>query len=296
MVHADLNQIRTFVTLYETRSVTAAAELLHVTQPTVSYTLGRLRRRFGDDLFRRQGTHFAPTPLATRLFRPLRDALAQIDATLAGPEEFDPARLTDQLVLSLSSLGEQTFLPRILAEARVEAPGVRLGVHPHVASEAEDALARGIVDLAISVTVLSPERLWRTPFLGVEYVAVTSASHPLPPTDADMFAGRRFVQVGAQGGHTYPNQALTEHGLIGHVTLAVESYATVPAALEGSDLVALLPRHVCEVFAARYALSLHPLPWPVQSPPVSVYTRPERSLSPAQAWFRGLVLRALSAG
>ena len=31
----DLNQLRTFVVLYELRSLTAAAERLHVTQPTV---------------------------------------------------------------------------------------------------------------------------------------------------------------------------------------------------------------------------------------------------------------------
>ena len=51
MAIPDLNQLRTFVVLYELRSLTATAEFLHVTQPTVSYTLARLRERFGDDLF-----------------------------------------------------------------------------------------------------------------------------------------------------------------------------------------------------------------------------------------------------
>ena len=53
MALPDLNQLRTFVVLYELRSVTAAADRLHVTQPTVSYTLRRLRERFSDELFRR---------------------------------------------------------------------------------------------------------------------------------------------------------------------------------------------------------------------------------------------------
>ena len=39
----DLNSLRTLLMLYETRSVTAAAERLNVSQPTVSYTLARLR-------------------------------------------------------------------------------------------------------------------------------------------------------------------------------------------------------------------------------------------------------------
>ena len=39
MSHIDLNLIRTFITLYEARSVTLAAERLFVTQPSVSYGL-----------------------------------------------------------------------------------------------------------------------------------------------------------------------------------------------------------------------------------------------------------------
>src|SRR4051794_41861026 len=49
----DLNLVRVFVLLYETRSVTATAEAVRVSQPTVSYSLGKLRRRFDDELFRR---------------------------------------------------------------------------------------------------------------------------------------------------------------------------------------------------------------------------------------------------
>lgn len=291
---ADLNQIRTFVALYETRSATFAAQRLHVTQPTVSYTLRCLRRRFGDDLFRRERNTFVPTPLATRLFHPLRDALAQIDAVIEQPTAFDPSAVSDELTLSLSSIGEQTFLPRILAAVLREAPHISIRVVPHVASEAENAIARGLVDLALSVRLLSQERLWRTPFMPVEYMAVTSTAHPLPETGPEMFEGRRFLQVNPRGGHVFPNEALIEHSLSGQIALSIDGYATLPVVVERTDLVALLPRHVTQVFAERHALDMRPLPWPVHSPPVSVYTRPEQSLSPTLRWFRELTLRAVS--
>ena len=83
MALPDLNQLRTFVALYELRSVTAVAEQLHVTQPTVSYTLRRLRERFGDELFRREGHDMVPTPKAAQLFGPLHEALAQIEEKIA---------------------------------------------------------------------------------------------------------------------------------------------------------------------------------------------------------------------
>ena len=80
------------------------------------------------------------------------------------------------------------------------------------------------------------------------------------------------------------------------VALTVEEYATVPAVLEATDLVVLLPRHVAEVFCGWFpGLRIAELPWPGHSTPVALYTRREASLSPAQRWFRSLVLDAVAA-
>ncbi|PRI11560.1 LysR family transcriptional regulator [Leucobacter massiliensis] len=293
MALTDLNQLRTFVVLYEARSVTAAAERLHVTQPTVSYTLRRLRERFGDELFRREGNDMVPTARATRLFGPLQEALAQIDATVEDSELFDPASFSGELMLGLTSIGEQTFLPPILAALEREASRPQLRVERLDSDQVEEGLARGTIDLAMTVSMIGSPRVWRSHVRAVEYVALTGERHPLPPTGPGMFAGRRFLRVSARGGHVYPLQALTEHGLMPQVALTVEEYATVPAVLETTDLVVLLPRHVAEVFCGWYpALRVAELPWPAQSTPVSLYTRREGSLTQAQRWFRTLVLEA----
>ena len=90
----DLVQVRTFVHLFETRSVTATAELMHVTQPTVSYTLGKLRRRFADELFVRTRDGLEPTPSATELYEPFSSALETLDRAAGPPAPFDPSRVT----------------------------------------------------------------------------------------------------------------------------------------------------------------------------------------------------------
>jgi LysR substrate binding domain. len=111
-----------------------------------------------------------------------------------------------------------------------------------------------------------------------------------------MFEGRRFVRVSARGGHVYPLQAMIEQGLMPQVALTVAEYATVPAVLEATDLVVLLPRHVAEVFSGWFpGLRIAELPWPGRSTPVALYTRREASLSPAQRWFRSVVLDAVAA-
>lgn len=297
MALADLNQLRTFVVLYELRSVTAAAERLHVTQPTVSYTLRRLREKFGDELFRREGHDMVPTAKATALFAPLHEALAQIDQTVSDPDAFEPSGFSGELALGLTSIGEQTFLPPIMEALARDASHPHLTVERLDADQVEDGLIRGRIDLAMTVSMIGSPRLWRTHVRAVEYVVLSSAQHPLPPTAPDMFAGRRFIRVSARGGHVFPVQLLTEHGLMSQVSLTVEEFASVPAVLQATDLVVLLPRHVAEVFSGWFGgLRFADLPWPAQSTPVSLYTRREASLSPVQRWFRGVVLDAVAAG
>lgn len=294
MAFADLNQLRTFVVLYELRSVTAAAERLHVTQPTVSYTLRRLRERFGDELFRREGHDMVPTAKATALFGPLHESLARIDETVSDPDDFEPAGFSGELSLGLTSIGEQTFLPPIMAALSRQSAAPHLQVERVDADQVEEGLLRGTIDLAMTVSMIASPRLWRTHVRAVEYVALTADRHPLPPTGPDMFAGRRFVRVSVRGGHVFPLQSLTEHGLLSQVSLTVEEYATVPAVLQSTDLVVLLPRHVAEVFCGWFTgLRIADLPWPAQSTPVSLYTRREAGLSPAQRWFRALVRDAV---
>lgn len=291
----DLNQLQTFIALYETRSATAAADDLHVSQPTVSYTLKALRRHFDDELFRREGNTFVPTPKATRLYEPLREALGHLDEILTDHTEFDPTTFQGEVTLALSTMGIVTFLPRLAAAARQEAPGAKIRILLHVAESAEDALLRGSMDLALSVRMLPQERLWRTPLMPVEYVAATSQKYPLPVTSKRMFEGRQFIEVSSEGGHIYPNDALAEHGLTGQVALSIPGYSSLPLVLQESDLVVLLPLRLAKLLQEEdYAITFRQLPWPVQSPPVALYSRRREALSPVQSWFRDLVLRSVA--
>jgi DNA-binding transcriptional LysR family regulator len=71
----DLNLMRALDALLCEVSVTRAAERLNLTQPTLSASLSRLRKHFGDELLRREGNQLELTPLAVRLRPLVRDAL-----------------------------------------------------------------------------------------------------------------------------------------------------------------------------------------------------------------------------
>lgn len=288
MPEFDLNLVRTFVLLYETRSVTAAATALHVTQPTVSYGLQKLRRRFTDELFRRSGTGLVPTSTAQALYESLHGALAEIDAAVGGTRAFDPATARTAFTLCLSDLGELALLPRLVSALPQRAPGVTLTVRPLDVANAPDQLARGEVDAFIASPMLADRRVARTPLFSDVYVGMVAAGHPRlggEHAGPAALAAERHIVVFGPAGHDGPHRALEAHGLLGRVALSVTRFAPLPYLVADSELVAIVPGTVGALFAAEHRMRLFDLPIAIEPARVSVYTRHPHARTPAQNWL-----------
>lgn len=291
----ELAEVRTFVLLYETRSVTAAADLLHVTQPTVSYTLAKLRRRFGEDLFIRSAQGLVPSPRAAAMYPPLREALTTIDVA-TGEDDFDPATSDQEFSAMLSDFGELSFLPLLLPEMARRAPGVRLRVQPLDVDEVTEDLVRGRLSLAVTSVDLDLERLERRPVMAVDHVLLRARDHPRltePVVEAEAVARERFVSVRSSSGHSGPLRLLERLGLDRRVELSLGSYSSVPYVVAASDLVAIVPRHIGEVLARRHAVALVELPWYLEPIEVAVLTR--RTPDAAVRWLADLTIATLTA-
>lgn len=293
----DLNLVRTFVLLYETRSVTATAEAMYVTQPTVSYSLQKLRRRFGDELFRRTGGGLAPTTTAGELYEPLHSALASIEATVRGARSFDPATAQTAFTLSLSDIGEVSLLPQLLAALPRRAPGVTLTVGPLDVAGAADQIGRGEIDAFVASPLISSQRVARVPLFAEGYVGMVAEGHPRLRGDRITFAevaAERHITVFGPTGHDGPRKALQTHGLLHRVALDVTRFAALPYLVQHGELLAMAPRNVAEVFAAEHRVRLLELPLDIEPAQVSVYARHAHARTPAQHWLVNFMWETLA--
>jgi DNA-binding transcriptional LysR family regulator len=284
----DLNLVRVFVLLYETRSATATAESMHVTQPTISYGLQKLRRRFGDELFRRTGDGLMPTTTARELYEPLHGALSGIEEAVSGARSFDPATAHSSFTLCLSDLGEVSLLPRLLAELPRRAPGVTVTVRPLDVARAADQLGRGDIDAFIASPLISSQRVARMPLFTEGYVGMVAEDHPRltrKRMSTAELAAERHIAVFGPTGHDGPRKALEAHGLLHRVAVQTTRFATLPYLVQRGELVAMVPRNVAAVFAAEHRVRLLELPLDVEPVQVSVYARHAHARSPAQAWL-----------
>ncbi|WP_051156195.1 LysR family transcriptional regulator [Herbaspirillum huttiense] len=126
MDNLDLRQLRIFLEIYKTQSISQAAASLDLGQPAVSMALAKLREHYGDPLFSRTSGGMLPTPLAEQIVGPMRLALSTLTSTLQHRVSFDPARSDRLFRLCITDIGQRVIIPRLLAHLKQAAPAIRM--------------------------------------------------------------------------------------------------------------------------------------------------------------------------
>jgi len=145
----SLRQYEYALAIAEHGSVTAAAEALHVAQPSVSQQIRGLERELGVQLFARTPTGLVPTVVG-RAF--LREAQVAVNASRraratakAGAEE-----LVGELVVAVQLGFGTRQLPGALSALRRRFPRLEVTVFEEQSSaELERLCSRGVLDLAL---------------------------------------------------------------------------------------------------------------------------------------------------
>lgn len=246
----DLNLLVTLDALLVEHNVTRAAERLHLSQPTVSIQLGKLREALGDPLLLPGPRGMRPTARAEALRDPLRQALDALAQAVSAPAVFDPARASQTWRVASFDYGESTILLPALAGLRAAAPGTRLAVLEVAPADMGRQLEQGGIDLAFHVGDEPPGGLRRRLMFAEQYVLVGRAGHPglsRRPTLAE-FSRFEHAIVSPDGGgfRGVTDSALSERGLSRRVVLSVPHFLFLKSVLASTDLVAMLPSRLVQ--------------------------------------------------
>jgi DNA-binding transcriptional LysR family regulator len=294
MAGMDLHLIRTFLSIYESGSLTRAAEELSVTQPSVSYALARLRKQLADQLFIRNAEGMIPTRRATELFTTFKTAVNAIDASVEAGRTFDPAVTRQQFRLCLTDLGELAFLSPILQAFGSQAPDATLEIVPMQIDAVSQWLIQGEIDAAVaSVPIEGAEH--HEVLYEERYVCVLPETYSGSPSQlsAEEFAFLRHVAIDPSAGHSQADRLLESMGIQRRIGLRLHHFSVLPYVIASSDYAAIVPLRVAELFAAQWPVTLRELPFTIPSFNVSLYWNGTPPTSPAQKWFHQTVAAAL---
>lgn len=176
----DTNLLRAFVAVAETAGMTAAGNVLNLTQAAVSQQIKRLEEALGAQLFDRHRSGLRLTEAGERLFGKAKRMLAlndEIWSDMTRPLYEGEVRLGVPYDLV------NTHLPTVLRSFSKAFPKVKLTLVSLTSKKLVDALAAGKVDLTLA-----------------------EQRHPSP--GAEVLAVERLVWVGAKGGDAYAKRPL----------------------------------------------------------------------------------------
>lgn len=281
----DLDLLRTFVAIYERRSLTRAAAVLNVTQPSVSYALARLRRDLHDVLFVRSGQGMLPTARAEDVYAVVRSAIDSIDGVLA-ESGFDPATARARYRIALTDMGEYAYLPILMERLARSAPGVSVEVVPVDVDAVDRWIARGEIDAAVTSTPPTGRTPW-TELFDEAYACVAvwpAASASLPVTAAEL-GGLRLALIDSASGHDRVGRALEEAGVVPQAVLRMHHFSSLPETLVRSGAAAIVPWRLAEMFARRWPLRARGLGELVEPFQVRLFSNPALHPSPGRRWF-----------
>lgn len=241
----DLNLLVTLDALLAEHNVTRVAERLHLSQPTVSLQLARLRDVFGDPLLLPGPRGMLPTTRANELREPLRLALEALEQAVAPSSPFDPAQANQTWRIAASDYSESTILlPAITSLCKV-APATRLAVLQIAPSLIAKQAEQGDIDLAFHIAEEAPQGLRRKSVFFENYLLAARIGHPglKGRLTLEKLCALNHVVVSPDGGgfHGVTDKALAELGMNRKVFLSIPHFLFLESVLINTDLVAMVP-------------------------------------------------------
>ncbi|WP_188587019.1 LysR family transcriptional regulator [Gordonia jinhuaensis] len=171
-----LDELRWFIAVADQGNLTAAADEVHVSQPTLSRMVARLERELGVALFERTGRGLELTRYGQVYLDRARRANAELDAAKREIDELrEPARGGLRLAF-LHSFGVE-LVPELIRRFRAENPGVRFTLFQDAAETVVDHVDAGDADLAIvAPRPMRTDMAWR-PIIDQRLALAVPADH-----------------------------------------------------------------------------------------------------------------------
>jgi DNA-binding transcriptional LysR family regulator len=242
--------LQAFLALYATRSVTAAAEVLQVSQPTMSGHLRRLRDHFRESLFVRGPSELLPTPLADSIKPIVERVLADLALLSAEPHDWDPST-SDRCFRILASVYAQTIiLPRLDLIRRTQAPGIRM-----VVEEPGRAGDPDVIDLAFWPPHAAPPHHRMQALFSDRLVCLHNSrvSHPGGDMDLGTFCSLEHVLLAPAPSplHDAVDKALSRLGRRRHVGLTISQPGSIGQLVQNTERLAILPGRLATLLAGQ---------------------------------------------
>ena len=187
----NLRQFRYVLTLADEHSFSSAADVLNITQPSLSQYIKKIEREIGQPLFDRTNGDVRLTDAGRAYIevgRKMLDLEHQLEAQLSDIETFR----SGTIAVGVSAHRSVALMPPVVSSFKKLYPGITLQIVEKKRHELIESAEHGEFDLVVT-TLPVDETLFTSELLFVEENVIAAPS-PLPEQDAQ---GRKFPVIDA---------------------------------------------------------------------------------------------------
>ena len=292
VISLTLRHMRIMVAVYQQGSVTKAAEVLHLSQPSVSLALRELEEYYGVKLYMHVGRRISPTECGKAFYGyalHIVSLMGELETHMRNWDQVGTVRIGATITIGTY------LLPGLLRQYRQEFPALQTDVQVCRASQVEQLILNNRIDLGLIETQPEHGELKAVPFLQDELRAVVPPDSPLAGqshvTIEELAAYPFLMREPGSAGRRELNACLELHGLqVRPAWESVSNQALIQAVAQGLG-VAVLPKLLAQRDADSGTVVMLPFREPMTRTLNIVY-HPQKYLSESMHRFMVLCTEA----
>lgn len=174
----DIKQLRYFLGVLEAKSITRAAEVLHIAQPAIGMQLRKLEEELGVKLLVRHSRGVVATEAGERLKMHAKSILRNLDVARQDVTEID-TEPRGQLSLGMTTNGMQLIFASIIRACMQKYPAISLNCTEGISERLSESLVAGRLDLALTYSPPIDSGFVVEPLALESLYLAVPAGHPL---------------------------------------------------------------------------------------------------------------------
>jgi LysR family transcriptional regulator, nod-box dependent transcriptional activator len=272
------------------KTLTEAANNVHLSQPAMSVSLKKLRAYFKDDLvvYSSNGTHL--TALAEAIKPRIRAVLHEAREALELSLDFDPASDTRTFSVTAPDVVELIFLRKAFARIASEAPNVECMSIPFPFKPVDQLFQQQLDVAVISEAFALPEYPREHLYTDTISCMVWSGNEDIGDTmtERQFFEGRHAAMYYAPEPLTHPvGAALHAIHLKRRIAVRASVYSALPHMIIGTDMIVTTLTRYANFCAETLPVRVVPNPIEMPEIPFVAQWQEYRSTEPVIKWLVG---------
>ncbi|MBR7121982.1 MAG: LysR family transcriptional regulator [Oscillospiraceae bacterium] len=172
----DIREMKYIDMIAQTRSMTKAAQNLHISQPALHKSLRKVEGEYNTTFFYRKGHEVFPTDtglVALEYARRTLDSLSEMQKKICEIQNLEAGSIAFGFPAVVGTL----YLPQALIDFQKAYPGISLKIVEAGANELSALVENGTLDIAILVRPIAHQSLSEIPLLQDQVVAGVTREH-----------------------------------------------------------------------------------------------------------------------